>query len=340
MPADTFDPILGLIEMGTGNNNNSWGNTFNGSFGVPTAQAISGLVVRGNTGSTLDLSASPPPAGLRQDIHAIQYFNGALTSDLTVIVPNLSKTWWFQNNTSGNFNLFVKTTAGTATQIPQGVGRMVMGDGNNVLTRSDKDSIGSFRLSGKAAAGPGELPCNGASLLKAEFPDLFSAIGTIWGSVDSVHFTLPNFTDTGRFLRSSSGTLSVGTYQSNQNLAHTHTITGAPSVGTLTTDSQGAHTHSATPSDPTHTHTLNNANRITDALGTSGGLGGGGNFGTATGIFSNAAAATGISVTIGSAGAHTHNVTGSLTAGTLANGSSGGTEARPESAVVLTCILY
>jgi len=37
----------------------------------------------------------------------------------------------------------------------------------------------------------GYLLQNGASLLRADYPDLFAAIGTTYGSVDATHFTLP-----------------------------------------------------------------------------------------------------------------------------------------------------
>jgi len=36
------------------------------------------------------------------------------------------------------------------------------------------------------------LLCDGASLLRADFPDLFSVIGVSYGSVDSTHFNLPD----------------------------------------------------------------------------------------------------------------------------------------------------
>lgn len=45
-------------------------------------------------------------------------------------------------------------------------------------------------------AGPtapdGWLLCNGASLLRASYPDLFDIIGTAYGSADGTHFTLPD----------------------------------------------------------------------------------------------------------------------------------------------------
>jgi len=39
---------------------------------------------------------------------------------------------------------------------------------------------------------PNWLFCDGASLLRADYPDLFAAIGTTYGAVDGSHFTLPD----------------------------------------------------------------------------------------------------------------------------------------------------
>lgn len=38
----------------------------------------------------------------------------------------------------------------------------------------------------------GYLFCNGTSLLRTDYPDLFNVIGTTYGSVDNTHFNLPN----------------------------------------------------------------------------------------------------------------------------------------------------
>lgn len=43
------------------------------------------------------------------------------------------------------------------------------------------------------AAPTGWLECDGSSLLRTDYPALFTAIGTTWGSVDGTHFTLPDF---------------------------------------------------------------------------------------------------------------------------------------------------
>lgn len=56
----------------------------------------------------------------------------------------------------------------------------------------------------------GYLLCNGASLLRTEYPELFDVIGTKCGSVDSAHFTLPNTHH--RFLEGTTTLSEVGSY--------------------------------------------------------------------------------------------------------------------------------
>jgi hypothetical protein len=41
----------------------------------------------------------------------------------------------------------------------------------------------------------GWLACNGASVLRASYAALFTAIGTTFGAVDATHFTLPTIPD-------------------------------------------------------------------------------------------------------------------------------------------------
>lgn len=56
----------------------------------------------------------------------------------------------------------------------------------------------------------GYLLCNGASLLRTEFPELFEVLGTKCGSVDSAHFTLPDTHH--RFLEGTTTLSEVGSY--------------------------------------------------------------------------------------------------------------------------------
>lgn len=71
----------------------------------------------------------------------------------------------------------------------------------------------------------GYLICDGSSLLRATYPDLFAVIGTTYGAADSTHFTLPN--PNGRVIagKATSGTLATlgGTAGAETvNLSHSH----------------------------------------------------------------------------------------------------------------------
>lgn len=125
--------------------------------------------------------------------------------------------------------------------------------------------------------------------------------------------TLPDATTSGRYRRSRTSSIQIGTAQSSQNLSHTHT-------GTV--DSAGDHSHSITIADPGHSHTggFAAAQVAAGAVGVWAQLSSSSNTGVA---------ATGITASSATTGAHTHSFT---------SGSNGGTEARPVSFVVMTCV--
>lgn len=127
---------------------------------------------------------------------------------------------------------------------------------------------------------------------------------------------LPDLTTAGRYRRSRTSSTKVGDLQADQNQSHTHSFSA-------TTSSDGDHTHTATVTDPGHTHGLNAAD-----FGSSNA---GGNTVLSLRPASIGIATTGITVANSNNGAHTHVVSGT-------SGSNGGTEARPLSVVLLTCI--
>jgi hypothetical protein len=337
MPADTFSSFLGMTLQATGNNNNVWGTILNGSALLPLERAIAGNVSNAVTGGTLDLSGDAPPNGVTQVLDMLQVFTGALTSNQIVIVPNLSKLWLISNQTTGNFQLLMQTPGGTPINIPQGTTKRVACDGNGNLIREDKNQIGNFEYN--TVGQPGTLQCNGASCLKTDFPDLYANIGTTYGSVDSTHFTLPLMTDTNRYLRAAGGSLAVGTYQANQNLAHTHS--GASFSGSTGTESAD-HTHSYSGNTGTESASHTHVENIPTVAGGStwNSADGQGTSGTFSGPNTNAESNSHTHAYSGSTGgrsaAHTHTFSG--TTGSIP--SSGGTEARPESLAVICSIRF
>lgn len=95
---------------------------------------------------------------------------------------------------------------------------------------------GTIFAYGAAAAPAGFLLCDGTSVLRATYPNLFAAIGTTYGTVDGTHFNVPNLVDK----------LVIG---------------GTPGVGAGTASpaaaltQHGVHTHTG----PSHTHPLSAA---------------------------------------------------------------------------------
>ena len=65
--------------------------------------------------------------------------------------------------------------------------------GSSDGTKATLGFLGEVRLfAGPTARIPlGWLTCGGASLLRADYPGLFTIIGTTFGAVDGTHFTLP-----------------------------------------------------------------------------------------------------------------------------------------------------
>lgn len=85
----------------------------------------------------------------------------------------------------------------------------------------------------------GYLLCNGASLLRTEYPELFEVLGTKCGSVDSAHFTLPDTHH--RFLEGTTTLSEVGSYIAAglPNIKGVLSSVGSASQGCFTTqDSQ------------------------------------------------------------------------------------------------------
>ena len=96
------------------------------------------------------------------------------------------------NSTSSNLPLCDTTKNGMLRQVSGKTTDVVDGTNNCV-------SIHTFLPAGVVVdyAGPnvpaGWLYCSGQSVLRTDYPDLFIALGTTYGSVDSTHFTLPDY---------------------------------------------------------------------------------------------------------------------------------------------------
>lgn len=127
--ADTYTSSLGTIVMGIGGDNNTWGtNLNNGVFQILEDAIANPTTIAVGTGGTTDLSGSAPPAGPSQVRFAqLVISGGPLTSNATIIVPALNKSWIVINDVTLNgFNVFMKTPGGTPAVIPTNVTSQVI----------------------------------------------------------------------------------------------------------------------------------------------------------------------------------------------------------------------
>jgi microcystin-dependent protein len=180
------------------------------------------------------------------------------------------------------------------------------------------------------AAPTGWLECDGSSVLRSTYPDLFTAIGTTWGAADGTHFNLPP----DRYRRGrTAAAAAVGTLQASQNLSHTHTNT----VGNQSADhahaQQGSFVSSVSNQSLSHTHSGGQASTQSSFGGTNSG---------SQVSWSGSPSSTGAVDLTG----HNHTVTISGSTGGISAShnhlvtidASGSAEARPLTAVYLTCI--
>ena len=125
---------------------------------------------------------------------------------------------------------------------------------------------GSILTRAFATTPAGYLPCDGASLLRADYPALFTVIGTAFGSADGTHFNVPDMQgkiimgyDSGdanfNAMGKTGGAKTANLQHSHTANAHTHTASGTTSsyaaAGNFGTSSSVAtavspHTHSWT----------------------------------------------------------------------------------------------
>lgn len=116
-----------------------------------------------------------------------------------------------------------------------------LADLERAAQHSDVPTGGLVMFAGSIAP-TGYLICNGASLLRADYPALFAAIGTTWGAVDGTHFTLPDMRGRAPIGAGTGTGLTARTLAANVG-AETHLLSAAESGVAAHSHTQTAHTH-------------------------------------------------------------------------------------------------
>ena len=328
MPS-SFDPLLRLELQATGENRTTWGIKANNDFTL-AAQAIAGHVSV-NVGGLSAYSLTVAEASVDESRMASLTLSGALTSDLNLYVPAVSKNWIIRDNTTGNYTITVKTSAGDGLPLAENV-NFVWCDGVSVRAASETNRV---NRAGDVMTGPLSLPAGTSTsasqaLRKDEIQTLVQTIvdsaisvalvnkimlwsGSIvsipsgWQLCDGTNGT-PNLVNvfvlgagTGVAVGATGGAANVST-----GLGGDHAHGGVTGIVSLTTAQIPSHTHAVSVGDPTHAHPQSPA-FITQAGAIAFGSFGG-NLGTANATTS---VSTGITVQIsvaGGGGGHQHTI--------------------------------
>lgn len=226
-----------------------------------------------------------------------------------------------------------------------------------------------------AVPSTGWLELNGQTVSRTTYADLYAMGLPGFGPGNgSTTFTLPDFTDRYRRQR---GTNAVATTLANQNKTHTHTASTSVTVSAggshnhggntstesafhshgITVNSGGAHNHGGVSGGESndHTHAFTDDN-VASGFGGGGPIASGGPYGPSSAADNTGGASAGHTHTIATEAAHSH--TASATAqdtphthtiptqadhthtasGSTTVSADGGTESRPDTYVVITCI--
>lgn len=166
---------------------------------------------------------------------------GNLLQNVNIVFPSGSSgVWLISNAVTGNYSVTIKTASvGTTVVLQNRFGFFtVYSDGTNMYLIDNSIPSGMIQAFGGTVAPFGWLNCDGASYSTSSYPFLFGSIGYTWGGAGS-NFNVPNLQ--GMFLRGS-GTNSlyttavgpsVGAYQADKILTHTHTDSGHTHQSTL-----------------------------------------------------------------------------------------------------------
>ena len=132
----TYSTNLKIELIGTGEQAGTWGVTTDDNFSNVFEQSIVGRVTVPFTDADVTLTATNSVSS--QSFRNV-YLNctGTNTASRNLIVPTINKNYVVQNNTTGGFNIVVKTTAGTGITVPNGKTCIVYADGTNVIQAFD-----------------------------------------------------------------------------------------------------------------------------------------------------------------------------------------------------------
>ena len=131
MPS-TYSTRLRIENIANGEQDATWGDTVDTSLGTVIEEAIAGVAsVTHSDAADYTLSTAN---GLTDEARQMVLdIGGTLTANRNVVCPSVEKLYVVSNNTSGGFDITVKTSGGSGISVPNGKSMLLYCDGTDVL---------------------------------------------------------------------------------------------------------------------------------------------------------------------------------------------------------------
>ena len=168
--------------------------------------------------------------------------------------------------------------------------------------------VGTIMPWSKANVPAGFLYCNGQSVSRTDYADLFAVISTTFGSVDSNNFNVPDFQDRSAIGASNNRAFAA---KNNTNLASITPNISFPSATRNMSMSNNLGTNNVAAPLPAHSHNITEQYAKEDNNFTAGGGRPLRESSPSQGNFTISTASQGVS---GNAALHSHNITGNVNA--------------------------
>lgn len=151
--SSTYSTSLRIQLIDTGTENEAWGQPTNNNIGTIIEQAITGVNSISLTNLT-SLTLTAANAAVDQSRNAVLVFTGAPTANCNVVAPSVSKVYVVSNQTTGGFNVNMKTSSGDPLPIAPGSRQLVFCNGTAFTSVVNPNAIqGNLNVSGSANVG-------------------------------------------------------------------------------------------------------------------------------------------------------------------------------------------
>lgn len=116
-------------KQSTGANVNTWGSAHLNVTLDLIDQSLDGVLQISTSSGTVTLSANDYSSD--QSRNRIIHASGALSGDVTIVVPNVQKWYWVRNSTTGGHDVKVKTASGSSVTMPRSSTAAIYCDGSD-----------------------------------------------------------------------------------------------------------------------------------------------------------------------------------------------------------------